>query len=141
GNDLAVAALVLSAYALVAAGLPRPLQAFPLLLALGIKATAGFAAVGVLLYAFLLRDRPASKLQPWGAWALTAAGLLLGGFWYIRNLVVAGHVLYPFHGHHGEFTWLPQQAAFDVESLQATLQVLPRRVVDPQVFGAAGRNI
>src|SRR6185503_10125586 len=38
GNDLAVAALVLSGYALVAAGAPRPVQALPILLAVGVKA-------------------------------------------------------------------------------------------------------
>ena len=45
GNDLAVAALTLSGYALVALEAPRSLQLFPLLLAVGVKATGGFAAV------------------------------------------------------------------------------------------------
>src|SRR5262249_3997966 len=57
GNDLAVAAFVLSGYALVAVGAPRPLQALPILLAVGVKATGAFAALGIVVFA-LFRERP-----------------------------------------------------------------------------------
>jgi hypothetical protein len=132
GNDLAVAALTLAGYALVAAGAPRSLQAFPILLAIGVKATGVFAALGVAAFACFAGRT--GKLPRRDAWALTTAGLLLAGFWYARNWIVAGHPLYPFHGSHGEFTWSPQQAGIDLESLQHTIQVLPRRVMDPYPF-------
>jgi hypothetical protein len=138
GNDLAVAALILAGYALVAAGAPRPIQALPLLLVAGVKATGAFAALGVIAFA-LFRERP-PKLPRWATAAVTGVGLLLAGFWYVRNLIVAGHPLYPFYGSHGEFTWTPQQAGIDLESLQATIQVLPRRLVDPHPFQSLSRN-
>ena len=95
GNDLAVAALTLAGYALVAGGAPRALQAFPLLLAVGVKASGGFAAVGVVAYACCVR-RP-SKLSRGASAALIVPGLLLAAFWYARNFAVAGHPLYPFY--------------------------------------------
>ena len=125
GNDLAVAALTLAGYALVAAGAPRPLQAFPILLAIGIKATGAFAAVGIVAYA-CFRDRP-PKLPRSAAVALTAAGLLLAGFWYVRNAAVAGHPLYPARGNP-EGTWVTPD--IDIESFQQTIQVLPSRLAD-----------
>jgi hypothetical protein len=139
GNDLAVASLTLGGYALVAAGAPRPLQAFPLLLAFGIKATGGFAALGVLAFAFF-QGCP-RKLRRGETLALAAAGLVLAGFWYARNWIVAGHPLYPFRGSHGEFTWSPQQGGIDVEQLQHTVQVLPRRMLDPYPFESMCRRI
>jgi hypothetical protein len=138
GNDLAVGALVLSAYALVAAGAPRPLQALPLLLAVGIKATGAFAAVGVVAFA-LSRERP-PRMARIEAAALTGVGLLLAGVWYLRNWIVAGHPLFPVYGSHGEFAMAPQQGSVDLESLQATIQVLPGRLLDRGPFQALSRN-
>lgn len=139
GNDLASAALVLAGYALVEKKAPRALQALPLLMAVGVKATGGFAALGVILYA-ALRERPPRELPRWGAAALTLSGLLLASFWYARNWIVAGHPLYPFHGIHGEFTWTPQQGEFYIVSLQTTIQSLPHRLVDPHPFESLSEN-
>jgi hypothetical protein len=125
GNDLAVAALTLAGYALVAVGAPRALQAFPILLAIGIKATGAFGAVGIVAYA-CFRERP-PKLPRSAVVALTAAGLLLAGFWYVRNAAVAGHPLYPARGN-AEGTWVAPD--IDIESFQQTIQVLPSRLVD-----------
>jgi hypothetical protein len=122
GNDLAVSAFILAGYALVAAGAPRPLQVFAILLALSVKATGAFAAVGIIAFAFF-RDRP-PKLPRSAAVALTAAGVLLSGFWYVRNAAVMGHPLYPARGG----TWVVPDV--DIESLQQTIQVLPSRLVD-----------
>jgi hypothetical protein len=138
GNDLAVAALVLSGYALAAAGAPRPVLALPLLLVLGVKATGAFAALGVIAFAVFQQRPPRMARGP--AAALVGTGLLLASFWYLRNLLVAGHPLYPFHGAHGEFAWTPQQGGVDPESLQATIQALPRRLVDPYPYQALSRN-
>lgn len=138
GNDLAVAAFILAGYALVAAGAPRPMQALPLLLGAGVKATGIFGAVGVLAWA-LVRARPA-KMARVEAAAVTGAGLLLAGIWYLRNWIVAGHPLFPVYGSHNEFAMAPQQGTVDLESLQATIQVLPRRLLDPAPFQALCRN-
>lgn len=137
GNDLAVAAFVLSGYAFVACGAPRPLQALPLLLAIGVKATGAFGALGVAAFAWAA-PRPARGPRGIGA-AMAGVGALLAVFWYLRNWIVAGHPLYPLHGAHGEFSWIPQQGAVDLESLQQTLQVLPRRMVDPGPFESLAR--
>lgn len=138
GNDLAVAALILAGYALVAAGAPRPLQALALLMAAGVKATAVFAALGILAYA-AFRERPA-KLPRAQAAALGIAGLVLAGFWYVRNLAAAGHPLYPMYGSHGEFAWSPQQGGVDLESLQQTVQVFHLRLLDRFPYESLGRN-
>jgi hypothetical protein len=139
GNDLAVAALALSGYALVALGAPRSLQLFPLLLAVGVKATGGFAAVGVVAYA-ALRKWPGRPLPRPASLALLGSGLFLAGFWYARNLLVAGHPLYPFYGSHGEFTWSPQQGGVDVLSLQSTVQVLDLRLLDRDPYESLNRR-
>jgi hypothetical protein len=136
GNDLAVAALTLSGYALIAAGAPRPIQALPLLMVIGIKATGIFAIAGLALFA-CFQNRPA-KLPLWGAVTLVGAGLLLAGFWYVRNLVIAGHPLYPFYGNPVPFTW--QQGRVDLESLQSTAQAIPRRLTDPWPFESLSPN-
>ena len=139
GNDLAVAALILSAYALVAAGAPRPVQILPLLLVVGVKATGIFAALGVVVFA-CFRERP-PKMARGPAAALIGAGLVLAGVWYVRNWLVAGHPLYPVYGTQGEFAIGPhQQGGVDLESLQATVQVLPLRLVDRFPFQALNRN-
>ncbi len=138
GNDLAVAALTLAAYAMVAAGAPRPLQLFSLLLAVGVKATGGFAAVGVVAYA-AFRKWPGRPLPRPASLALLASGMLLAAFWYARNLLVAGHPLYPFYGSHGEFTWSPQQAGVDVLSLQSSIQVLDLRLLDREPYESLNR--
>lgn len=139
GNDLGAAAMVLAAYALVARGAPRAAQAFPLLLALGMKATGGFAAFGVLLFA-AWRERPARELPRWGSAVLAGSGLILAAFWYLRNWAVAGHPFYPFHGIHGEFTWSPQQGGFDIDSLQLAIQDLPHRIEDTHPYESLAEN-
>jgi hypothetical protein len=139
GNDLAIAALTLSGYALVAVGAPRALQLFPLLLAVGVKATGGFAAVGVVAYA-ALRKWPGAALPRPASLALLGPGFLLAVFWYARNWVVAGHPLYPFYGSHGEFTWSPQQAGVDILSLQDSIQVLDLRLVDRDPYESLNRR-
>jgi hypothetical protein len=138
GNDLAIAALTLAGYAMVAQGAPRALQLFPLLLAVGVKATGGFAAVGVVAYA-ALRKWPGRLLPKTASLALVSSGMFLAAFWYIRNLLVAGHPLYPFYGSHGEFTWSPQQAGVDVLSLQSSLQVLDLRLLDREPYESLNR--
>jgi hypothetical protein len=139
GNDLAIAALTLAGYAMVALGAPRALQLFPLLLAIGVKATGGFAAVGVVAYA-ALRKWPGRPLPRTASIALLSSGMLLAVFWYARNLLVAGHPLYPFYGSHGEFTWSPQQAGVDVLSLQNTIQVLDLRMLDRDPYESLNRR-
>jgi hypothetical protein len=133
GNDLASAAMILAAYALVGARAPLALQAFPLLMGAGIKPTVIFGAAGVLVY-FIRADR--ADRQPWKpALVLLSAGLLLGGFWYFRNFVVKGHPLYPIYGH-SEITAHRADPIENFDTLRRTLVELPARAVDPHPFSS-----
>lgn len=127
GNDLATGAMVLSAYALVGARAPRALQAFPLLLGAGIKPTAIFAASGVFVYA--LRAGPGARLNRRAAAVLLGIGLVLGGFWYARNLALKGHPLYPVYGSEA-MTGLRGDPLEKFDTLRRTLDEMPRRLLD-----------
>src|SRR5581483_3272518 len=60
---------ILTGYAMVERKAPRALQLLPLFLAAGVKATGGFAAIGVAAYA-VLRERPPRDLPRAGSLAL-----------------------------------------------------------------------
>jgi hypothetical protein len=95
-NDAPAAAMVVALFALVAARAPVPLLALAAGMGLGIKPTVGFAFPGLALLAFLQRREPAGR-DPLGAPTaalLGAGGLILGSFWYGRNLLRFGN---PFH--------------------------------------------
>jgi hypothetical protein len=127
GNDLASGAMLLAAYAFVAAQAPRALQGFPLLLGAGIKPTAIFAASGVLVYA--LRAGPGGRLDRRAAAVLLGTGLVLGGFWYARNLALKGHPLYPVYGSEA-VAGLRADPLENFDTLRRTLEELPRRLLD-----------
>lgn len=137
GNDLASAAMVLSAYALVAARCPRALQALPLLIGAGIKPTAIFATSGVLVYA--LGAGPAARLDRRLAAVLLSAGLVLGGFWYGRNLVLKGHPLYPVYGSDAA-AGLRADPMENLDTLRRTLEDMPRRMTDRYSFNIHSHN-
>jgi hypothetical protein len=94
-NDAPAAALVVALAALVHGRAAWGLVALAGGLAVGIKPTAGFAFPGLALLAWAVRkERPA--VAPGRAWTAAAAhlGLVVGGFWYARNLLWFGN---PFH--------------------------------------------
>jgi hypothetical protein len=95
-NDVPVAALVLSAAALVQARSPWPHALLVAGLGLGTKPTFGYALPGVLLLAWLVRKKPALPPPP-GSFRLAAAALagVVGVFWYARNLLWFGSPIYP----------------------------------------------
>ncbi len=137
GNDLASAAMILSAYALVATRAPRALQLLPLLMGAGIKPTAIFATSGVLVYA--LGAGPAARLDRRLAAVLLSAGLALGGFWYARNLVLKGHPLYPVYGSEA-VTGIRPDPLENFDTLRRTLEDMPRRMTDRYYFNIHGQN-
>jgi hypothetical protein len=133
GNDLAAGAMVLSAFALVADRAPRTLQAFPLLMGVGIKPTVAMAAVGVLFYA-LITPKPERRPVPRAALALLALSLLLGAFWYGRNTVLHGH---PTRAMFGGTKEMPLISAVDrpsVENLTDNLRQVPSFLRDGRVY-------
>ncbi len=95
-NDAPAAALVVALAALLAARAPLPLLLLTAGLGVGVKPTFGFALPGMLLLAWLWRREPkaATSIPRPLAWGLAAAGLLLGSFWYARNIAWYGN---PFH--------------------------------------------
>jgi hypothetical protein len=137
GNDLASAAMILSAYALVAVRAPRALQAFPILLGAGIKPTAIFATSGVLVYAF--RAGPGGKLDRRLAALIVGTGLVLGGFWYARNFVLKGHPLYPVYGSELAVN-LKADPTEKFDTLRQTLEELPFRMLDRRPFSSFGAD-
>ena len=138
GSDLAIGAMVLAAYALVATRMPRSLQLLPLLMGAGIKPTALFAASGVLVYA-LSAGPPARQDRRLGALVLSA-GLLLGGFWYARNLALKGHPLYPVYGPQAPGTALQANLLENFDTLRRTLEDLPRRLLDRYPYSGFSPN-
>jgi len=96
-NDVPAAALTLATFALVAARAPLPILLAAIGLGLGVKATTGFTLPGAALLAWLVRHEPAlrpARGQNWG-WAVGAAGLTCGAFWYARNAAWFANPFYP----------------------------------------------
>ncbi len=133
-NDLAVGAMVLSAFALVAARAPHAFEAFPILLGVGIKPTAGMAAGGVILYAVLTgRSRPRPRvalLLP-----LLAGATLVSGFWYARNQHLTGTPFGPVFGGPGTMGHVANPN-IGLENLWDTLAKFPDWARDRGIFEA-----
>jgi hypothetical protein len=98
-NDAAAASLVVMAAALIVGRVHPALILAVAGVALGVKATSGFAAPGLVLLWFWIRKEdgpaPAQPVASRAVWAIAAAGLLLGSVWYVRNAVVFHNPLYP----------------------------------------------
>lgn len=134
GNDLASAAFVLSAFALTAARAPWAILALPMLAGAGIKPTFLFAMGGVLAYRLRAGAPGAPPPRAW-ILPLLAVALLLGGFWYGRNLAVKGHPLHPFYG--GDVAGPSARDPLEhLDVLRRTLEELPARVLDRRPYTA-----
>ncbi len=99
-TDLPAAAWLWTAAALVAAAERRPrlLAAAVLAAALAVGTKTTTAPFSVLLGVYAVwRHRRARALAPLLG-AAAAAGVAVGGVWYLRNLIVHGSPLYPFKG-------------------------------------------
>jgi len=144
-NDLAVAAPYLLIAALVLAWRNQPrhttahiaVMAAAALYALGAKAYIVFIGPGLALlavWAVATRRRTIAADGAGPGAALPAAllmlGLLLGGFWYVRNAIVFGNPFYPtdfvLFGHllAGDGSGAGQQGTFSLDSLSASLSAL-----------------
>lgn len=134
GNDLAVAAVVLAGFALVASRAPLPLQALPLVLGAGIKASVLFAVPSIVFYMFLV-NRPARMSRPLAVAVLSLAAVV-GGFWYARNLALKGHPLYPVYGETANMKGLRFELSSQLYQLRLTVEDLPERAGDPRQYGA-----
>ena len=97
-NDTAVAALVLSTAALVVARAPMGILLLLVGLGLGVKPTYGYALPGLLVLWTLEWRSDRTGRRVWGsrmAIALGCVGMLVGGFWYLRNWLWFGNPVYP----------------------------------------------
>ncbi len=143
-NDGAVAALILSAFALLAGQVQRILVLGTVFLGMGVKPTFGFALPGILLLWFLVRrETPPCPGSPRRAMALTLLAAGIGGYWYARNAFLHGNPLHPV-SLHGP---LPYQdyvlhVSPDPDSLITNILILMnRRLYDPEAISAQLRGI
>jgi hypothetical protein len=135
GNDLAVAALVLSALALVASGAPRLLQALPLVLGAGVKASAIFAGAGVFCLA-ALRPRPRGTAPRGPAATLLGLAVAVASSWYLRNTILHGHPLFPAAGRNAPMTFLGTGPGDAADTVRFTVANLVTGMTDPRPFTA-----
>jgi hypothetical protein len=95
-NDGPACAMVVAAFALVAARASWPLLLVATGLGIGIKPIFAYALPGVLLLAALLRrdsppPRPGTRLS----WSCAATALAVGVSWYLRNSLWFGNPTHP----------------------------------------------
>lgn len=65
-------------------------------LALGIKPTAWHSALVIFAFCLVRATRCTGwRTAPWVAFIWIAAGLLTGGFWYVRNFIETGNPVFP----------------------------------------------
>jgi hypothetical protein len=134
-NDLAVAALLLLATALVACRAHPALILSAISAGVGVKATFGFAVPGLVALAFLVRKDPAARSAPRTAPLTLVAALAgaLGAYWYFRNWALYGN---PIHPGTAQGFVLPGQDRL-VQQVGPSLLSLKenvRRLVDSRIF-------
>ena len=129
-NDGATAGWIAATAALIAARVHPGVILMAVGLGTGTKPIFAFALPGLILFAFLSRRDPASPPPGKAAVGIVAgAGLLVGAFWYLRNLILFGNPIHPM-GSTGmaTVTGLPLQrfgpgATSLVENLRSLVDV------------------
>jgi len=137
-NDTPASALIAATMALASAGVHPALLLAAAGLGLGIKPTYGFALPGMILLAWICRK--SGGLAPprrFPAAALAAGALIVGAFWYARNLVWFGNPFYPL-GSAGFVDPTPVQFGPRFLSLPENfVELIDRRVYDHStLYGA-----
>lgn len=134
-NDGPVAALVVTTAALLAARTPPATVILSAGLGIGIKPTYAFALPGLLLLCFLFRkEGRSSPRRPVLSWSVAGGGLVLGTFWYLRNLAWYGNPIYPMslRGMANPTGTIAQQTGPRISSLLSNLRLLvDQRIYDP----------
>ncbi|HEX7900268.1 MAG TPA: DUF2079 domain-containing protein, partial [Planctomycetota bacterium] len=132
-NDAPAAAMALTVAALLAGRASWGAIAVAAALGVGIKPTAGFALSGFLLLAWLTRAE--ERRRSGRGLALAAAAVVVGAFWYARNLLWFGSPFYPL-GSDVENP-VAVQLGPRLGSLGANLgDLLSGRLLDPAATGA-----
>ncbi len=141
-NDLPVAAMVVFTTALIAGRAPAGLLIAAVGMGVGIKATYGYTLPGLGVYYWSCRREPpaGSPSRHW-PWAPAVLGVLLGVFWYGRNLFLYGNPIYPF-GSAVARDWA-QQTIPRLSSLRDNLlNLVDHRIYDGTMHhGTLGKSI
>jgi hypothetical protein len=99
-NDVAVAALAVATAAFVLGRAPWACVLVTAALGIGVKPTYGYAIPGLLLLAYMSRTLPVPRAIPGKvALGLVTGGMIVGAFWYVRNLIWFGSPIYPVGAH------------------------------------------
>lgn len=95
-NDTPVASLAVATFALVAYRAPTAIVLLAVGLGTGVKATYVYTLPGIVLLAYLCRKSlPLRASSPRIAALVAVGALVVGGFWYGRNLLWYGNPFYP----------------------------------------------
>jgi hypothetical protein len=145
-NDAPVASLWLFAAALLLNAAPPGLVLGAVGLGIGVKPTFAYAVPGLLLLAWLSRSEPASapSNRRW-AWIVAGSGMVLGSFWYVKNLVVFGSPVFPMSSSgilHPRSQEVLQQFGPQWTSLATNLGILVgERVYDREAITAIHEEV
>ncbi|HXX93516.1 MAG TPA: hypothetical protein VEN81_07775 [Planctomycetota bacterium] len=136
-NDVAAAAMILTTLAIVLEQVPSGLALLAFALGIGIKPTVGYAVPGIaLLYAWTRKGRPFPQGSPVAARWAGGMGLVIGGYWYVRNLIWYGNPFYPV-GSSQKALFPPPQFGPKVASFLGNFHDLINvKIYDRHAYGA-----
>jgi len=136
-NDLPAASIIVTAFAFVLGRLPLGWTIFALGVGIGIKPTVGYGMPGIVLLSWLLRKEEAPREYPRSCVSIAAAvGIVLGSFWYIRNMVWFGNPFYPVCSRDRALFPPPQFGPRAASLLGNVRDLVDSRIWDPHAYGA-----